>query len=514
MASTPLKRTAIFVCGAAALVLQLASFMFYGDNAVAGLMAMHIGRLQEFPLYYWGAHYSGTLVSYIAAVFFSILGVSKTACALSAILLSWVWIISQYALARLLLGSAGALAALLVCLFPPFHVLRYATFFGGIYPETFAFSSILFLFAARRISFQPGHAALYYFAAGAAAGFGQWLSPGMLPASAAMLIFFAVAEKKAFWKNCLPFFAAGFAAGCLPAIVYDIEHPLASLYRMGGRLLDVDRSFLNEPGKAGVIAGRIAEKIVSVPRGLMRLPMAYMEAAGLLNLLLLAGGAVLAVKEAAARIREKRFPGAVDIALVYAFVFAAFYALLLSGPASFRYAVPLYIAAPLLLGRAFEVIYGRRRKLAVIILAAAVCFNIFTVLRESGKKELYDIYGLAAGLEKTGLKYAFSDYGTAYLVTFLTKEKIIVSPTLFHADFYDRYPPYTRSARNSPDTAFIINAVTFPGQAELAQARLKELNIRFTRESLGGFVVFSRLSRRVYPEELGLRGPTEPKLQL
>lgn len=327
----------------------------------------------------------------------------------------------------------------------------------------------------------------------------------MLPAAAAALIFFAAAEKMSFWKNCLPFFAAGFAAGYAPAIVYNLGQPRDVLYRMGGRLLDLDRSFLSEPHKAAVIAGRIAEKIISGPRNFLRLPVSYMEAAGPLNLALLSAGAALAVKEAAGRVRGKVFPGPADIALVYAALFAVFYAFVISAPAAFRYAIPLYIAAPLLLGRAFEIVYSRRRKTAAVILASVVCVNILTVVNTLRTKPAYDIDGLAAHLEATGLKYAFSDYQTAYLATFLTKEKVIVSPTLIHVDFEDRYPEYTREVRNSPEPAFIINTVRFPGGDELAQARLNKLDIGFEKDSFGGFTILRRLSRRVYPEELGLQ---------
>lgn len=504
MTALSLKKPAIVACAAAA-ALQLSSYAFDGDSAVAGLMALHISQLKEFPLYFWANHYAGTLSSYMAAALFLIFGVSKTVGALPGILIGWVWILSQYALARRVLSPAGALAALLVCLFPPMNVLWYTILNAGVYAETFAFSSVLFLFAAHRVSFQPGRVGLYYFLAGAAAGFGQWLSPGMLPAAAAALLFFAIAEKKHFLKNCLPYYAAGFTVGYIPAIVHILGQPRDVFFRMGGRILDLDRGFLSEPHKASVIAGIVAKKIYSGPLNLLKLPFSYAEAAGFLNLALLAAGAAVAVKEAAGRIREKVFPGPTDIALVYAVFFAAFYAFLISAPPAYRYAVPIYVAAPLFLGRAFELLYSRRRKLAAVVLAAAVCANIFTVFSALRTKPLYDIDRLAAHLERTGLKYAFSDYSTAYMVTFLTKEKVVVSPTLFDADFCDRYPEYTREARISPAPAFVINNVLFPGREERALARLGELKVNFVRDSFGGFTVLSRMSRRVYPEELGLQ---------
>lgn len=499
------KKLALGALCAAALALQLASYVFDGDSAVAGLMAMHISQLKEFPLYFWANHYAGTLSSYIAAVLFLLFGVSKTASALPGILIAWLWILSQYALARRVLSPAGAFAVLLFCLFPPMNVFWYTMLNAGVWAETFAFSGVLFLLAAYRGPFRSEHPGLFYFLAGAAAGFGQWLSPGMLPAAAAALFFFAAAEKERFLRNCLPFFAAGFATGFAPGLAHTLMHPRDVAFRMGGRLLDLDKSFLGEPDKASALARLLAGKIISGPRNLFKLPMAFVQAAGFLNLALFAAGAALAVKEAAGRIKEKAFPGPADIALVYAVFFAAFYAFLLSAPHAYRYAVPLYLAAPLFLGRAFELLYGGRKKLAALVLAAAVGANIFSVADALVKKPQYDHVLLAACLESSGVKYAFSDYATAYMVTFLTKEKIVASPTLYHADFADRYPEYTRQARNSPAPAFIINNVLFPGAQERALARLGALKVRFRKDSVGGFTVLSGLSRRVYPEELNLR---------
>ncbi|MBI4351136.1 MAG: glycosyltransferase family 39 protein [Elusimicrobia bacterium] len=505
MTALPVKRIAIGAACAAALALQFASYVFDGDSAVAGLMALHISQLKEFPLYFWANHYAGTLSSYMAAAFFLLFGVSSTASALPGILIAWIWILSQYALARRVLSPAGALAALLLCLFPPMNVLWYTILNAGVYAETFAFSSVLFLFAAYRASSRPARPGLFYFLAGAAAGFGQWLSPGMLPAAGAALFFFAVSEKRLFFGNCLPFFAAGFAAGFAPALAHTLLHPRDVAFRMGGRLLDLDRNFLGEPDKAAAITKLIWRKIISGPLNLFKLPLSYVRSVGLLNLALFTAAAAVAVKEAAGRIRERTFPAPVDVALVYAAFFAAFYAFLLSAPQADRYAVPLYAAAPLFLGRAFELLYGRRKKLAAVVLAAAVGANIFSVAAALGKKPRYDHGLLAAHLERSGVKHAFSDYATAYMVTFLTKEKVVASPTLYHADFADRYPDYTRQARNSAEPAFIINTVLFPGREELALARLGELKVSFRKESLGGFTVLSGLSRRVYPEELGLR---------
>jgi hypothetical protein len=38
-----------------------------GDEAVVGLMALKISRGSDFPLFFWGDHYSRPMASYIAA---------------------------------------------------------------------------------------------------------------------------------------------------------------------------------------------------------------------------------------------------------------------------------------------------------------------------------------------------------------------------------------------------------------------------------------------------------------
>jgi hypothetical protein len=38
-----------------------------GDDAIMGLMALHISKGQDFPIFFWQAHYSGPIASYLAA---------------------------------------------------------------------------------------------------------------------------------------------------------------------------------------------------------------------------------------------------------------------------------------------------------------------------------------------------------------------------------------------------------------------------------------------------------------
>ena len=57
------------------LALRLSYLFFLGDfigadEAVGGLMALHIAQGREFPLLLWEAHYGGTLISYLGALLF------------------------------------------------------------------------------------------------------------------------------------------------------------------------------------------------------------------------------------------------------------------------------------------------------------------------------------------------------------------------------------------------------------------------------------------------------------
>ena len=104
-----------------------------------------------------------------------------------------------------------------------------------------------------------------------------------------------------------------------------------------------------------------------------------------------------------------------------------------------------------------------------------------------------------------GLRYGFSDYYTGYIAQFETKEKSIISPTLFHPTFCDRWPENTKRVRDARETFYIIDESACPEVALTLEKKCKERGITYKKENVKGFGVYYGFSSKIYPEELSLK---------
>jgi len=117
--------------------LSVLNYVSNFDSATPGLMALHILRGEDFPLFYYGQHYMGALEAYVAAGFFALFGVSDLSLSLSAILFSLGWTAATYAVFAELGGRRAGLVAAATTIAPPWTALWYSVLTYGGYPATF-----------------------------------------------------------------------------------------------------------------------------------------------------------------------------------------------------------------------------------------------------------------------------------------------------------------------------------------------------------------------------------------
>ncbi len=93
--------------------------------------------------------------------------------------------------------------------------------------------------------------------------------------------------------------------------------------------------------------------------------------------------------------------------------------------------------------------------LASIIVAAIVAVHAWQQLLWYQKLQP-DTQSLATleCLKRNGLRGGYAEYWTAYKLTFLAQESIVIAPT----DGIDRYPKYTEYVRSLPDEARMDDA--------------------------------------------------------
>lgn len=104
-----------------------------------------------------------------------------------------------------------------------------------------------------------------------------------------------------------------------------------------------------------------------------------------------------------------------------------------------------------------------------------------------------------AFLLKQGLTHAYSDYFIAYPITFLSNEKIIVSPK-GGAIITERYPPYSSEVDEAKEVAYIFKRSD--GQNEIFQKEMKAKGINFKEATVDDFLIYYAFSRKILPEEI------------
>ncbi len=136
----------ILAAGFALRLLFLATPDLDSDQAIFGLMAMHILR-GEFPLFQWGYDYMGTLESFVAAPLMLVFGPTRFALNLAPTLFSLLFAYAAYLLAREAAGHRAGVWALAFACFPPCFLVWNVVVARGGYAETLALGTLASYFA-------------------------------------------------------------------------------------------------------------------------------------------------------------------------------------------------------------------------------------------------------------------------------------------------------------------------------------------------------------------------------
>ncbi len=212
------------------------------DPAVVALMARHMAALREFPVFFYGQAYMGSLEPMASALMVRLLGSTGFAVnlgpavfALAALTVLWRW-------ARAVAGPWGGLAAVLAGLTGPSVYFQFQMAPRGGY-MTALFVQALALLAAAGLAARlragkfvgPGR----FFALGLLAGIGLWSNLIVAPAlaAAALLLAHGMRGRLIRHSGLIVEGAVGAAAGLLPWLAYNVRHGWISLdmAQPGGR---------------------------------------------------------------------------------------------------------------------------------------------------------------------------------------------------------------------------------------------------------------------------------------
>ena len=179
---------AIFLCVAAAHVWMIwmapTAFTFspehvHTDNAVMLLMGKHILEKGEFPIFYYGQNWFGSLSALVhAGVFLALGGIPPWSIHVAPLLFFLGFCLVLYLLTRMTLGPAVALVALAWNIVTPVPLSEYTVMPHGGYIEGLMLGTVLLWLAVRLVrAREPWKKTVQYALLGFAGGVGWWTSP-------------------------------------------------------------------------------------------------------------------------------------------------------------------------------------------------------------------------------------------------------------------------------------------------------------------------------------------------
>jgi hypothetical protein len=449
-----------------------------GDEATIGLMALHVSQGRQFPSYFYGADYMGSLEAYLAAPMVWLHGASALSLRLPMTLATYaLFLVSIFVLTRRTYGPWFAVAVVGVLALGSDHVVKMQLRASGGYPEIPAIGTLLFLTAVLLGERSGGRwRRLSLFAAfGLLTGLVLWLDWLLLPyvGAAGLVLLAGSARDLLGWAT--PVLLVGAAIGATPAIAHLVNAPaghnvLADVLSMSQR----DPRFALGDQLHGALT-------VGLPMTLGLCPstgcgsLGGLWAAVCLGLLL--ASAVLAVvgmRDRGERLRHVTQFCLVVAAVLTIFMYARSSAAAAAPLTNSRYLQPLLISLPAFgwpLWAGVRALVARRSAIRVAAGAAAgalaAAIAVALVATTAGaigtaptlNAAHRDMYKLIGGLRALGVTRVYSDYGTCNQLIFFTSERVACAVVVDDGHRgLDRYLPYRQAVDDAPAPAFVAVA--------------------------------------------------------
>lgn len=118
------------------------------DESIMDLMARHIAYRGEYPIFFWGQHYMGSLQAYLGAALIRFAGNSTFSVRLGTVLIFALYLVCLYFLVRRLYTPAYALFIIALLSLGSDRMLGMPLAANGGYAETMLFGALIFLAAS------------------------------------------------------------------------------------------------------------------------------------------------------------------------------------------------------------------------------------------------------------------------------------------------------------------------------------------------------------------------------
>ena len=461
------------------------------DQAIVCLMAKHILERGEHPVFYYGSAYAGSLEPHYVAGVFLLLGETPTSYRIAMGGLVLLIMTGVYILTREAFGRLAGILALAYLAIPPFYFLYKGLTSDGHY-DAFLLFTVAVLLLCVRIEKELGKGrdlrrlALLL---GVAMGLGWWINP-ITPAISAAAVAWLVLRKQPRppARSALPA-AVGFLVGSAPWTVWNLRHEWASLATPELGAVDVEGALhnLSEALRHSVplLAGGARMRIES---DWNVFPFSSLLVGLVLVVLLLPPFRHLLRGDRLTRL-----------------FFLGFFVLLATVVWSKRYVpneprvlFPYYVLVPPLLAAGLES-WTRSgfRALALACGGVLLFVHVFSIaaahqhLGNTSGEATASLDRLERTLRQNRVRHVYTDYWTAYRLSFESDEEIVAAP--IPGEEAVRYPPYQNEVRTDPSAAVVVRG----DRDGCLDAYLREQGSPYRRIAAPPFGVFTRLPARV-----------------
>lgn len=501
---------------------------FNADEAIVALMAKHILQGQR-PIFFYGQGYMGSLDAYFIAAGFALFGQHIWVIRLVQALLYLGFLYTLFLVGKEAFDNENVgLWAVVLSAIPVVNVTLYTTITLGDYGEALVLGNLILLTALRLEKSSSGWLVW---------GLGFWIGLGVwcnaitlvysLPAVLYVLVHWFKRQDALFFveKSALALF--GVLIGTLPLWIYAVQHGFFSL------LADLlDSPTVSHPYPWIVKVGMYLTWFI-----LFAFPVTWgfrppwsvdWLVPPLIPFALVSWLAVLiwiyrCLSQSSSERPQWWLITGVGWSLIFAYVFTDF-----SKDPTGRYFLPMTV--PFVLGAAHFFVKGRTPKwtrvtalsvLLVYFLAGNLaCAQAtppgFTSQIDSSTRidHKYD-HELIRFLQTQGETRGYTHYWVAYPLAFESDETLIFVPALpYHLNLSytprdNRYEPYNCLVNESKRVAYITTQQTERLNALLRQ-QFAQKGITWQEKSIGDYLVFYNLSRKITPDELVIQEVTEP----
>lgn len=522
--------------------LQLSGALpFNSDEAIVGLMARHIIKLGERPIFFYGQSYMGSLDAYLVALGFTLLGQKVWVIRLVQSLLYTGTLITTFLLGKAIFESkwVGLLAVGLLAV-PVVNVTLYTTVSIGGYGEALLLGNLILLVAlnlTRNVqvssALSSGRRKITCLIAGWGflVGLGLWVNGLTIVYSfpTALLIAWILVKgwkvdhllNLQFVSSLILVMITGFFLGSLPWWIYALQNGLGGLVSelLGGAVAVESGSWFARSINHllyFVLFGTTAIFGIRPPWDIKWL------ALPLLPFILAIWGWITYSLITKAKIEMKFWQRYAILVAVMACVLAGFILTPFGTDPSGRYFLPF--AVPLSLMAADQLLdkCGKGKLLGPAIYALLLVFNLAgtiqcTIENPPGITTQFDSTTiidhrfdeqLISFLKDKDELTGYTNYWVAYPLAFLSNEELIFIPRLpYHQDLRftsrdDRYAQYDDIIKNNSKVAYIT---THNKQLDdKLRQELTSKGVSWREKQIGDYLVYYRLSTPIRPWEMEL----------